>query len=752
MDQLIAGDPSFIGPYRLIARLGAGGMGLVYLGRSEEGRTVAVKVIRAEYVGHPEFRERFAREVAAARQVGGDWTAAVLDAAPEADVPWVATQYIPGPDLGTVVRQDFGPLPEYSVRVLANRLALALQAVHGAGLIHRDLKPSNVLVTFDGPRVIDFGIARAMDSLAGDSSPLTRTGMLIGSPGFMSPEQARGRELTPASDVFCLGTVLVYATTGRLLFGATDPNLNAHLFRIAEDEADLTGVPQALVDLVRQCVHKTPTERPTLQQVIERTATNRVAGWLPKALVEQLGRRAAELLDYAPAPRTQTPPEPPRPLLPSHPGHTATAPAGSDPNGSVSHPRPDLPAKETQSIPDAQTTGQRPPEKQLPVPALHEADTQTVTPDAPSPEASPAAGSPAAGARTAAPAGGRGVNRRSILLGGTAALAAAAGASLLALRHDADHTPAPHSDTSPRMHPSPSRPGPQLWFTLTGVGDVASVAFSPDGKILAIGSGDISFASLITRKITGATNSPYSVGDSVAFSPDGKILASGGGDGAVRFWDPATRATTATLADQSKGLSAPPPVAFSPHGRILAAGYTDGTVHLWDIATRTSTTNLNCSDDTGLASVAFSPDGKTLAANIADGTILLWDIATRTKTTLVNSLTSTANSVAFSPDGKTLAGSGFGPVLLWDIATCTHATLAHSASVVSVAFSPDAKTLATAGGTDDVTQIWDIATRTHTATLTGQTNAVQSVAFSRDGNTLAAGSADGTTQVWKMPR
>ncbi|WP_157876054.1 serine/threonine-protein kinase, partial [Streptacidiphilus griseoplanus] len=212
MDQLIAGDPALVGPYRLIARLGAGGMGLVYLGRSEQGRTVAVKVVQAEYAGHPEFRRRFAREVAAARRVGGSWTAAVLDADPEAAVPWVATQYIPGPDLHTVVAEDFGPLPEYSVRILANRLALALQAVHGAGLIHRDLKPSNVLVTVDGPRVIDFGIARAMDSLAGDSLH-TRTGMLIGSPGFMSPEQVRGLELTPASDVFCLGAVLVYAAT-----------------------------------------------------------------------------------------------------------------------------------------------------------------------------------------------------------------------------------------------------------------------------------------------------------------------------------------------------------------------------------------------------------------------------------------------------------------------------------------------------------------------------------------------------------
>ncbi|GAB7033958.1 MFS transporter [Streptomyces sp. NPDC021749] len=343
MDQLISSDPTHIGPYRLIARLGAGGMGLVYLGRSEAGRTVAVKVVQDEHATHPEFRRRFAREVAAAQRVGGSWTAAVLDADTEAAVPWVATQYIPGPDLTTVVADDYGPLPEYSVRVLANRLARALQAVHEAGLIHRDLKPSNVLVTVDGPRVIDFGIARAMDSLAGDSLH-TRTGMLIGSPGFMSPEQVRGLELTPASDVFCLGAVLVYAATGRLLFGATETGLNAHLFRIAEEEADLSGVPEPLLDLVRECLDKDPVERPTLQQVAARTEAEAEGEWLPGAVLAQLGRHAAKLLDYAPETAVGTPgaaavgaPVPPadprlpagqpQPPAPPMPGYSPTAPA-----------------------------------------------------------------------------------------------------------------------------------------------------------------------------------------------------------------------------------------------------------------------------------------------------------------------------------------------------------------------------------------------------------------------------------------
>ncbi|MFH9727585.1 MFS transporter [Streptomyces sp. NPDC017254] len=368
MEQLTGEDPAYIGPYRLIARLGAGGMGLVYLGRSDLGRTVAVKVVQAEHAQHTEFRRRFSREVAAARRVGGAWTADVLDADTEAAVPWVATQYIPGPDLTTVVAQDFGPLPEESVRTLANRLALALQAVHEAGLIHRDLKPSNVLVTVDGPRVIDFGIARAMDSLAGDSLH-TRTGMLIGSPGFMSPEQVRGLELTPASDVFCLGALLVYAATGRLLFGATDTGLNAHLFRIAEEEADLTGVPDSLVDLVGACLRKDPAERPTPHEVASRTATEQAGEWLPGTVLAQLGRRAAHLLDYAPAAPADAVAARPAPHVPSaRPTPTPAAYVPTAPAHSGAAPGFGAPSTTPPGLRGAPTSPARLPDPEVPLP------------------------------------------------------------------------------------------------------------------------------------------------------------------------------------------------------------------------------------------------------------------------------------------------------------------------------------------------------------------------------------------------
>ncbi|WDM15050.1 protein kinase [Streptomyces lavenduligriseus] len=304
MEKLGPGDPPAIGAYRLLARLGAGGMGQVYLARSDRGRTVAVKLVRAELAEREEFRARFRQEVHAARRVGGYWTAPVLDADTEAAVPWVATGYVAGPSLQQVVGHDHGALPERSVRILAAGLAQALADIHAAGLVHRDLKPSNVLVTIDGPRVIDFGIARALETAAPGEEGLTRTGALVGSPGFMAPEQVRGDRITPACDVFCLGSVLAFAATGSLPFGTADSGVHALMFRIAQEEPDLSGVPEGIADLVRDCLRKDPASRPSPAEILERTGMeDTVTGgrsrdpWLPSALVAQLGRHAVRLLE-----------------------------------------------------------------------------------------------------------------------------------------------------------------------------------------------------------------------------------------------------------------------------------------------------------------------------------------------------------------------------------------------------------------------------------------------------------------------
>ncbi|WP_431788449.1 protein kinase [Streptomyces sp. G9] len=307
MDKLGPDDPHRIGAYRLLGRLGEGGMGQVFLARSDRGRTVALKLVRRELAERPEFRARFRQEVHAAHRVGGAWTAPVLDSDTEAPVPWVATGYVAGPSLQRIVSGRpgapvtasgaYGPLPARSVRFLGSGLAHALQHIHGAGLIHRDLKPSNVLMTIDGPRVIDFGIARALESVA--DGDLTRTGVLVGSPGFMAPEQVRGERVTTACDVFCLGSVLAYAASGRLPFGTPESGgVHALMFRIAQEDPDLTEVPEELAGVVRDCLAKDPAARPGTDEILARLGeADADEPWLPATLLAQLGRQAVGLLD-----------------------------------------------------------------------------------------------------------------------------------------------------------------------------------------------------------------------------------------------------------------------------------------------------------------------------------------------------------------------------------------------------------------------------------------------------------------------
>jgi len=259
LNPLEADDPRVIGDFRLQARLGAGGMGRVYLGFSPAGRAVAVKVIHPHLARDPSFAARFRREVSAAQAVNAVYAAPVVAAGPDDDPPWLATAFVPAPSLQDVVTAA-GPLPEEAVRRLAAGLAEGLRAVHASGLVHRDLKPGNVLLATDGPRVIDFGIARVLDG-----TRLTATDNLIGTPSYMSPEQARGDSVEPPSDVFSLGGVVYYAATGHAPFGGGIPA--ALLYRIVFDEPDLDPVPPPLRSLVAACLDKNPATRPTPGQL-----------------------------------------------------------------------------------------------------------------------------------------------------------------------------------------------------------------------------------------------------------------------------------------------------------------------------------------------------------------------------------------------------------------------------------------------------------------------------------------------------
>ncbi|AZM92964.1 MULTISPECIES: serine/threonine-protein kinase [Streptomyces] len=259
MMRLRREDPRVVGSFRLHRRLGAGGMGVVYLGSDRRGQRVALKVIRPDLAEDQEFRSRFAREVSAARRIRGGCTARLVAADLDAERPWFATQYVPGPSLHDKVAEE-GPLTAAQIAAIGAALSEGLVAVHEAGVVHRDLKPSNILLSPKGPRIIDFGIAWATGA-----STLTHVGTAVGSPGFLAPEQVRGAAVTPATDVFALGATLAYAATADSPFGHGSSEVM--LYRVVHEEPHLAGVPDALAPLVRACLAKDPEERPTTLQL-----------------------------------------------------------------------------------------------------------------------------------------------------------------------------------------------------------------------------------------------------------------------------------------------------------------------------------------------------------------------------------------------------------------------------------------------------------------------------------------------------
>jgi outer membrane protein assembly factor BamB/tRNA A-37 threonylcarbamoyl transferase component Bud32 len=352
MEQLTQHDPRRIGPFEVLGRLGAGGMGLVYLARSASGRRVAIKTVRTELAEDQLFRVRFTREVEAARAVSGFYTAAVVDADPRAAVPWLATAYVPAPSLEEIVN-ECGPMPAQAVRWLAAGVAEALQSIHGAGLVHRDLKPSNVLVVEDGPRVIDFGIASGVSN-----TRLTMTNVAVGTPAYMSPEQARdSRSVTGASDVFSLGSTLVFAATGHAPFHGANPVET--VFMLLREGPDLEGLPDELRPLIESCMQMEAALRPTPEDLQAQLAphlfssgsddSGTASAWLPEratAMIEQRrggGRAAAQVAAQRPAepapPAPQAPPQPP-PRPPQNADWDSAWRGGGDPRTGQASPAP----------------------------------------------------------------------------------------------------------------------------------------------------------------------------------------------------------------------------------------------------------------------------------------------------------------------------------------------------------------------------------------------------------------------------
>ncbi|MGW3724415.1 serine/threonine-protein kinase [Streptomyces sp. NPDC000851] len=348
VDQLTQHDPRRIGPFEVLGRLGAGGMGLVYLARSASGRRVAIKTVRTELAEDQLFRVRFTREVEAARAVSGFYTAAVVDADPRAAVPWLATAYVPAPSLEEIVN-ECGPLPAQAVRWLAAGVAEALQSIHGAGLVHRDLKPSNVLVVEDGPRVIDFGIASGVSN-----TRLTMTNVAVGTPAYMSPEQAKdSRSVTGASDVFSLGSKLVFAATGHPPFHGANPVET--VFMLLREGPDLEGLPDELRPLIESCMQMDPAARPTPADLQAQLAphlfgsgsddSGTASAWLPEKAVSLIESRRGGRPPVKPAsgsgrssgrPHAVPPPPPHAPVVPAPaPAAPVSAPVGAPDSGPV---------------------------------------------------------------------------------------------------------------------------------------------------------------------------------------------------------------------------------------------------------------------------------------------------------------------------------------------------------------------------------------------------------------------------------
>ncbi|MFI7341721.1 WD40 repeat domain-containing serine/threonine protein kinase [Streptomyces sp. NPDC050085] len=680
MDALKPDDPQWVGPYRIEGRLGEGGMGSVFLGTSPGGRKVAVKLIKRELAAAPQFRQRFAREVEAARRVGGFHTAQVVDADPEAASPWLVTAFIAGPNLHEVVAAD-GPLSADAVLRLGAGLAEGLAAIHKSDLVHRDLKPGNVILAEDGPRIIDFGIARAVDA-----SSLTATGTVIGTYTYMSPEQIRADRAGPASDVFSLGSVLAFAATGQAPFDA--PTLIEVVQRILDQPPALDGVDDRLRPVLAACLAKDPAARPSV-------------GDLPALFAGGPAAPADPRVPSAPQDGTLVLTTPPR-----QPSYAPTAPAESPAPPAFGPP----PAGPT--VPAAPTPG-RPSRRALLIGGAGATAAVAVgavallrskgDPDdakgadggnSPSPSASSSA-EPSAGSSA-------GPSETYVALEGIESVRALAfstdGTSLCATGNNAvcrwdlatrEATPA-HIGTPEFLQPTlisrdlkyvvrAEKTDVRVWNTSTGKtvrtfagpkntkdqdGWPTGLAISADSATVAVTSSRglhlWNVADGSSKAVLGGFD-----GGPVAFRSDGLVLAAGS--------PLATRAPNGAPMNTVKDGEAAELVVFSPDGQVLAYVHRDDTVRVWNTDSAEEVVKLD-PEESMMHAIAFHPGGRLLATGGQGGLACVWDTVTGRRTakfTCPNSV----EALAFSPDGKTLATGlmsavdfgGTNTVLLWKL-------------------------------------------------------------------------------------
>ncbi|TCJ35900.1 serine/threonine-protein kinase [Parafrankia sp. BMG5.11] len=699
-------DPRHVGPYTLIRRLGAGGMGTVYLATDPAGRHVAVKVVRADMADDPEFRARFAREARHAARVPRFCTAALLTADPDGPIPYLATEYVPGPTLAAHIAQH-GPLPPADAEHVAINVLTALSAIHGAGVVHRDLKPGNVILGPTGARVIDFGISRATRH---DTATLTGHQVTVGTPAFMTPEQIIGLPVTPATDLFAWGGLVIYAATGHYPFGTDHVALVGH--RVLREPPDTTGLPPALHAAVTAAMHKNPTRRPAttdLYRMLLGTAQptpdpHPPAGAPPTPPPRAPRTAMPQPLPAAPPPRRARGGGRRAPLV----AFTATAILTAavavplvflrgHPTGTAAQDPPSRPGDLTAA---SHTLATR---------AAHATDSETAVRLA------------LAAYRLADTA-----ETRAALISASAALGVAENGEIRVTAGAINEV-----DVSPdgkTLVTAPSHVNPQLW-------DIS-------GKQPRL------LAELPAEQISA---------QGAVFSPNGTTAVTAHADGIARIWTTTHPSTpTAEITDPAGPLYE---IALSPDGTTLAVGSNDGTTHLWNIENPSTPEQLGVTTlgQGPVASIAFTPDGDTLAiSNGNENVARLWTITDPNRPRLAATLTGHTQPIWNLQTSRNIVATAGtdGTTRIWTITNPAQphleSILPDGTSVTALDISPDGNTLATAN-TSGTVQLWNITNPNKPSSagkLAGHTATVRDLTYTPDGKTLITSSHDGTTRLW----